>query len=101
MINDTMTYFSYCNYAHNQGFRGFTIWCSTQISFDFIAALNVFPLCFLLYIEIRIQQQIGWRRPAKFTALTFMIVSQLIVFFHYFIAWPSDSGLWFRGTVLF
>lgn len=74
-ITNVMTYIEYCNLAHSQGFYGFTIWCGTQISFDFIALANVFPLVFLLVIEIRIQQQIGWRRPVKLSALTLTILA--------------------------
>jgi hypothetical protein len=39
-----------------------------------------------LYVELRIQQQIGWRRPVKFTALLLMIIAMLIVFVHYFMS---------------
>jgi hypothetical protein len=99
-IDHVMTYIEYCKLAHSEGFTGFTVWCANQITFDFISLLNVFPLFFLLYIEIRIQQQIGWRRPVKFTALTLTIIAQLIVFVHYGLAFPSESGPGFRLMVL-
>lgn len=83
---DTMWYWGYCQYAHNvAGFHCFPILCSVQLFFAFIALLNVFPVSFLLYIEVRIQQQIQWSKPVKFISLVLIIISQLIVFVHYFL----------------
>jgi hypothetical protein len=53
-VYDTIWYWGYCRYSHQQGFHGFTIWCSTQLSFAFIALFNIFPVLFLIYIEVRI-----------------------------------------------
>lgn len=85
-------YFSYCHYAHKTcQFYGFTISCGTQLTFASIAFLNLLPLGLLLFVEVKIQQQIGWRRPTKFTALILMMISQFIVFVHYFCTFENTN----------
>lgn len=92
---DTIWYWGYCYSAHhNSNFHSFTIWCSTQLSFAFLGFATMFAVLFLLYIEVRIQQQIAWSKPVKFIALTLMAITELVVFLHYFLTWCDPT--WFK-----
>ena len=45
--------------------------------------LNCFPLTLLLFWEVSIQKKIGFQRPTKLLALTFMLLHQLSITVHY------------------
>ena len=82
-------YPTYC-YSNTNDFT-FKIACTTQLLFTLVALLNICPITFVLLIEIRIQQQTGWRRPMKFLVLVLMIVVQLTVFVHYSFIFSHES----------
>ena len=80
-IPNSSIYPVYC-FANSDSFT-FKIACSTQLIFSLVALFNIIPISIVLVIEIRIQQQMGWRLPTKFAVLLLMVLVQFIVFVHY------------------